>query len=580
MKKRIRKIDGEKNLLNLLRLNGVEIESPCNGGGTCKKCKVNIGDKEVLACMTDIDSIDGEYVEVEILSESEIDFSVVLKKWCEKYNSFGIALDIGTTSIEMSLIDMDSGDEIAVASCTNPQKKYGLDVLTRIAHADTDGVEELRRVLINAINALLDSMFKEIESNIPASSFKDMESNISDSPFKDVESKMSASPFEEIENKISTSSFKDIERNTSDSTSDTYKNSINKYKSKVESMIVSSNCTMTHIFLGEDISSIGRFPFEPVFKDSKLFDAPKLGIHLENAKVQTLPQVSGFIGGDIVSGVYYILDKINPNEKILFIDIGTNGELVLIDGDRMISCSCAAGPALEGMNISCGIRAGIGAIEDIRIDKSDIYLSIIGLEKEVNSEEVCALEERLFPKGICGSGILVTLRELIANGYIGKMGRIVDPNRLDDEKTIKNRFFVSEEGSRSINLLNADGLNIGVSQSDIRQIQLAKGAIHSAVKILLRKAKIEVQDVDKVVIAGQFGLHIPEESLIETGILDRGFSGKIVYEENTSKKGAIKALFDSCAVDVMEDISARCEYFEIANEEGYEKVFTKSMMFV
>lgn len=556
MKKRIRKIDGEKNLLNLLRLNGVEIESPCNGGGTCKKCKVNIGDKEVLACMTDIDSIDGEYVEVEILSESEIDFSVVLKKWCEKYNSFGIALDIGTTSIEMSLIDMDSGDEIAVASCTNPQKKYGLDVLTRIAHADTDGVEELRRVLINAINALLDSMFKEIESNIPASSFKDMESNISDSPFIG------------------------MEKNAPDYTSDIYKNSINKYKSKVESMIVSSNCTMTHIFLGEDISSIGRFPFEPVFKDSKLFDAPKLGINLKNAKVQTLPQVSGFIGGDIVSGVYYILDKVNPNEKILFIDIGTNGELVLIGGDRMISCSCAAGPALEGMNISCGIRAGIGAIEDIRIDKSDIYLSIIGLEKEVNSEEVCALEERLFPKGICGSGILATLRELIANGYIGKMGRIVDPNRLDDEKTIKNRFFVSEEGSRSINLLNADGLNIGVSQSDIRQIQLAKGAIHSAVKILLRKAKIEVQDVDKVVIAGQFGLHIPEESLIETGILDRGFSGKIVYEGNTSKKGAIKALFDSCAVDVMEDISARCEYFEIANEEGYEKVFTKSMMFV
>lgn len=507
--------DKEKNLLKIIRKNKIDIESPCNGNGTCKKCKVVFEGNEVLACTHEIDLKkyrgNKDYIEVDIPDESISKCSVEINDITDVPEKISIALDIGTTGIEMGFIGFPNGREIATVFSVNPQKKYGLDVLTRISHSDIEGIDALHNILINRIDEMIESGISEIANSLGKNR--------------------------------------------------------NDIKNLVEKMIVSANCTMTHTFVGEDISSIGKYPYNPVFKDSKRTNAKDLGLISlnENVCINTLPQVSGFIGGDIVSGLYDILndEKISSFDRVLFIDIGTNGEIVLKNNDDMLSCSCAAGPALEGMNISCGMRAEIGAIENIKIDREGINIKTIG---------------DVIPKGICGSGILAVVRELISNGYIEKMGRLKNRDKIPQEDKLRNRFFDIEEKKRAFLLYDGSG-KIYISQSDIRQIQLAKGAIYSAIDLLLKKSNVLYDDIDIVVIAGQFGFHLPESSLIVTGLLDKRFSGKICYVGNSSKKGAIKVLINENSIDEMKKIADRCRYFEIANEEGYDRLFTKSMKF-
>ena len=586
-----------ENLLEKLRKEGRFVENPCNGKGICGKCKVKIlsgdagkvteterrflSEEELargirLSCMVypeeelEVETFKEEK-KTEVLSEGyvpefekhtelkkqlihirkpnlkdqtsmedqlliqlgnvEIPFSLLQHLelaegtytaviWSEKSLMalepgdqtdylYGVAIDIGTTTVVTSLIDMMTGKELGTASRINAQKKFGLDVLTRISYETEhpeDGKEHLQKAIIDSINEMLDEVCRKPE--VPG------------------------------------------------------KGRIEKHD--IYEITVAANCTMMHMLLGVSAGSIGRAPYAPAFVKSKNLRAAEIGIQAgEGARLYCLPSVSAYIGADIVAGAY-VCELRKQQKNVLFIDIGTNGEIVFSDHGRLLSCSCAAGPALEGMNISSGMRAAAGAIENVKITEQGVKLQIIGQE-EYRQEEA---------EGVCGSGILAVVKELRRTGLIRKDGAFIKPKDISEEDY---RYPMLELDGRKRKFKMTERLRI--TQGDVRQVQLAKGAILSGFYALLKKAGRTMEDLDQVMIAGQFGAHLPAESLIGTGILPKEVKDKLIYVGNSSKTGAYLALMSGKAKQEMEELAHHMEYMELGATEGYERLFADCLMF-
>jgi len=251
----------------------------------------------------------------------------------------------------------------------------------------------------------------------------------------------------------------------------------------------------------------------------------------------------------------YVCELHKAEENILFIDIGTNGEIVLSKGGRLLSCSCAAGPALEGMNISSGMRAAEGAVEDVEITENGIDLKVIGEED---------------PIGICGSGILAAVKELLRTGIVKNNGAFIKKEQL--EESDYRYKMIQLNGNKREFLLKSTPEQLLITQGDVRQVQLAKGALLSGFYALLKQAKIDMGELDKVMIAGQFGAHLPADSLVGTGILPKEVKDKLVYIGNSSKTGAYMALMSVKVKKEIEDLAGAMKnyfhsvlYLEIKN---------------
>lgn len=414
---------------------------------------------------------------------------------------YGVAIDIGTTTVVCSLIDMRNGKELANASMINAQKHFGLDVLTRITYElehPEDGVLNLQKAIVVSINDMI----------------------------------------------------RDICMQAGIHSEDIYE------------ITVGANCTMMHMLLGIDATPIGKAPYAPMFVKARDIRASEIGIHAaKGARLYCLPSVSAYIGADIVAGAYVCRLK-EEKGNVLFIDIGTNGEIVLSNQGRLLCCSCAAGPALEGMNISSGMRAAEGAIEDVKITENGVELKVIGDDE---------------PIGICGSGILAVVKELLKHGIVTRSGAFIKKKKLDENdfrydmirmNGIKREFILTEMPEPLL-----------ITQGDVRQVQLAKGAILSGFIALLKKAGIEMQDLDRVMIAGQFGAHLPAESMTGTGILPTEVEDKLVYVGNSSRTGAYMALMSSKVKREMEELAHYMDYMELGATEGYERLFSDCLIF-
>lgn len=414
---------------------------------------------------------------------------------------YGVAIDIGTTTVVCTLIDMLTGKELAHASMINAQKHFGLDVLTRITYElehPEDGVEKLQKAIVDSINDMIVDVCRQAGIQ----------------------------------------------------------------KEHIYEISVGANCTMMHTLLGVDAVSIGKAPYAPMFVRAKDIKASSIGIQAaEGARLYCLPSVSSYIGADIVAGAYVCQLK-EEEGNVLFIDIGTNGEIVLSNKGRLLCCSCAAGPALEGMNISSGMRAAEGAIEDVEITEEGIKLKVIGDEE---------------PIGVCGSGILAVVKELLRVGLIRKEGAFIKMKNLDPEDY---RYkMLQENGMKREFVMTEKPKKLLITQGDVRQVQLAKGAILSGFIALLNKAGIKMEDLDKVMIAGQFGAHLPAESLVGTGILPEEVKDKLVYVGNSSKTGAYMALMSSKVKGEMERLASYMDYMELGATEGYERLFSDCLIF-
>ena len=509
-------------IMHALLEHALFIDNPCNGKGLCGKCRVRV----LSGGVTPVTETEKSFLKEEdirsgirlsCMARITGDVTVALLKTESghkvlsggKIPAFtrdtvssgkGVCIDIGTTTVVTSLIDLPTGKELASASDINAQKHFGLDVLTRITyeyeHPET-GIKDLQNAIVTSLNKLIQSACQKAGVS-------------SDDILK---------------------------------------------------ISVAANCTMMHTLLGVDARPIGRAPYRPVFLNSRLLPAREIGLDVsEKAMLYCLPQVSAFIGADIVAGV--MVAGLHKNDKnVLFIDIGTNGEIVLATKGRLLTCSCAAGPALEGMNISSGMRASAGAIEDVQMTKAGITCKTIG---------DCA------PQGLCGSGILSVLKELLRTGIVKPTGAFVKPDKLPD--TDWRKPYIRMDGKKREFVLSTDPLLI-VTQSDIRQVQLAKGAILSGFMALLKKARLSMDDLDAVVIAGQFGAHLPAASLVGTGILPPGVKDKITYIGNASKTGAYMTLLSQSVTRDMATIASKMEYMELAESEDYEQIFMEAMIF-
>ncbi|EHO51988.1 hypothetical protein HMPREF9099_01633 [Lachnospiraceae bacterium oral taxon 082 str. F0431] len=499
-------------ILDFLRENNICLDAACNGLGICGKCKIKIenlkafegerkvlGDKDIdagyrLACIHSVDECDKEIILKDV---KESTGSVVLTESfmpkvshtniCDKY---GIAIDIGTTTVAMELIDLSNAAIIAKASEINSQIAFGFDVMSRIAYTmeNVDGLFKLQKSIVNTLNMLIDKLQADTG------------------------------------------------------------------KEDIAEITVAANTVMCHILLGESVEGLGKYPFSPVFTNSRSVAAFDIGIK-SDATVTTLPHISGFVGSDIVAGVY-ASGLYKDDKNLLFIDIGTNGEIVLKSGNKLLATSCATGPALEGMNISCGMRAGDGAIDDFCIDENKLSYTTVG-----NKEAV----------GICGSGVLAMVRELLKNSIINVRGAI------DIEKLNKAYDFIDFDKSGKPFIKISD--DIYFTSKDIRQVQLAKGAILSGILALVSKAKLELKDISKVYIAGQFGKYISVDSFFGVGLLPIEFFDKVEYLGNTALAGAYMALLDKCAIEDMSLLSNKTEFFELSRLDNYERIFAKALRF-
>ncbi|ADL07478.1 ASKHA domain-containing protein [Thermosediminibacter oceani] len=417
---------------------------------------------------------------------------------------YGAALDIGTTTVVLSLVNMVSGKEEAVVSALNPQKEFGQDVLSRISHAKKGEqfLSELQKSIVNSINDLLEKAVKKAGID----------------------------------------------------------------KKDIYEMTVAANTTMTHLFLGINPESIGSAPYYPVLKRGIDIKAQELGISISPfGRVYCLPAISGYVGGDIVAGIL-ATGFYKKDDTALFIDIGTNGEIVFFDGREMVACSCAAGPALEGVNISCGMRAADGAVEEVRISE-DVFIRTIGDDK---------------PKGVCGSGIVDLVAELLKIGFVEPSGRMVFPDKARQiaspnlaarlvEKERSTAFIIAYGGEQEDDVF--------ITSRDIRQVQLAKGAIWAGIRALLREKGISPKDVRRVYVAGAFGAHLRPESLSRIGMIAGEWTERLTFAGNTSIAGATMCLLSGAKRKEAENIAGMVRYLELSTMEGFDRLFAESLKF-
>jgi uncharacterized 2Fe-2S/4Fe-4S cluster protein (DUF4445 family) len=419
---------------------------------------------------------------------------------------YGVAVDIGTTTIAAYLCRLTDGDIVATTSMLNPQVVYGGDVMSRISHAVThaEGLEELHRAVVDAVNHLIEEAAAQ--------------AGISQADITD--------------------------------------------------MTVVANTCMHHLFLGIEPHNLGRSPFTPAVNHSLDIKARDIGpVRISpGAYIHILPIEAGFVGADNV-GVLIAVTPYLQESVELIIDIGTNGELVLGNRERLLSSSCATGPAFEGAQIRHGMRAAPGAIEKIGIDREtkEVRFKVIG-KKGWNTE----LQEA-GARGICGSAIIDVVPQLLLAGVIDRTGRfnrqVASPRYREVEGQPEFVIAWSHETST--------GRDIVVCQADIRAIQLAKGAMYAGAKIMM--AAFGVEKVDRVILAGAFGTCIDKTSAALLGLFPDCDINEIHSVGNAAGEGARLALLNVDKRREAEEIARRVQYLELTLEPGFNRAFVEAM---
>jgi uncharacterized 2Fe-2S/4Fe-4S cluster protein (DUF4445 family) len=423
---------------------------------------------------------------------------------------YGLAIDIGTTTVAVYLCRLGNGQIVAMDAMVNPQAKYGEDVMSRITYAMTNpetGLRDMQTAIVEGLNHLILSLCRSAQI---------VAANI------------------------------------------------------LEASVV-GNTAMHHIFLGIDPQNLGRSPFSPAIQSSLDIPARDLGLKIHPAaNIHVLPIEAGFVGADNV-GVLIAERPYEQEEVVLIIDAGTNGELILGNHRRLLSSSCATGPAFEGAHLQFGMRAAIGAIEKVRLDPGslDVKFKVIGLEKWSDD---CSPEE-IQARGICGSGIIDAVAEMFAAGVLEKSGRFNPALRHPHlRKSEKGYAFVIAHAEQT-----AMGRDITVCAADIREVQLAKGAIYAGAKVMMKI--LGVEKVDRVILAGGFGSMLDSARALRLGMFPDCDLEKVVSVGNAAGEGARIALLDRDKRREAESIARRIEYVELTTSPDFTREFMEAMPF-
>lgn len=421
--------------------------------------------------------------------------------------SFGVAFDLGTTTVVGTLLDLTTGRELGVAATMNPQISTGDDVISRIQKA-REGADNLRE-MCESVHRALAELIDELVAKSGVS------------------------------------------------------------KDNIYEVTVAGNTTMQHLFCGISPASLGEVPFASAFHRGVLFKAHQasLNIHPE-ACLYVFPNIGGFVGGDTVAGLL-ATTMYDSTETKLLVDIGTNGEIVLGTGDRFLAASTAAGPAFEGARIANGMRATNGAIEKVVMAEDDIWFNVIGNTR---------------PTGICGTGLIDLVAELLRLGVIDVTGRILPPEELPETvpDAIEKRLH-SRDGHVDFLIAGADETgtqtDVFLFQKDVRELQLATGAIRAGIAILLKTAGIGMDDLDEVLLAGAFGNFIRRSNARRIGLLPPIQKEKIRFVGNAASMGAKAALLSSSIREEAEALAECAEHVDLSLDPEFQMEFGMAMMF-
>ncbi len=338
-------------------------------------------------------------------------------------------------------------------------------------------------------------------------------------------------------------------------------------RSHIYEITVAGNTTMSHLFLGVSPDSLARAPFTPVFCSSVDTLAEALGLNCNpKANVHLLPNISGHVGSDMAA-VLVASDLKEKKGCNLVIDIGTNGEILLAKDGKIVTCSTAAGPAFEGASISCGMRAAEGAIEKVMMQEGHLELSVIG-EQE--------------PVGICGSGLIDAIAQMLDCGILNEEGRILEQTAAESKgirKELTDRLYDGEQG-RGFILHRKEGEGeILLTQKDIREVQLAKGAIFAGIKIVMGELGVKAEELDCVLLAGAFGNYIKRESALRIGLFPKIALEKVIGIGNAAGTGVSMALLSDTKRAYADHLAKEALHIELASHPDFQAEFFKAMYF-
>lgn len=523
-------------ILEAARQADQEIVTTCGARGRCRSCRVQVvagaappatladriqlGDDEVrerfrLACQAAV----GEPLSVlvspileeaafQILSDTRAPLSAagfLLDSGVEESPAYGLAFDIGTTTVVAYLLELGSGTVAATASGLNPQAAFGGDLISRIAFAQgsPSNVRALQTRIVRFLNGQIEELCSAAGVN-------------RDAIFKTV---------------------------------------------------VVGNTVMHHLFLGIDPAPVGQAPYTPVVRGSMRLGAREAGLRLDpRTPLFLLPLVAGFVGADAVGMVLSTrLDA--GDEPRIAADIGTNGEVVMGSPHGLIACSAPAGPALEGGQIHCGMRGARGAMDQVRIG-DDVAYHVIGGGA---------------PLGVCGSGILDAVAGMLDAGILDASGRLYPDPPASVPDALRRRVVPHTGGVPAFVLARGDetasGREIVLTQPDIRQVQLAKGAIRTAITVLERISGTPEGEVAELMLAGGFGNYLNVRSAVRIGLIPKMPLDRIIYVGNAAGLGAQMALVSETERRRADELSARIRHVSLAAYPGFQELFLEAVTF-
>lgn len=471
-------------LIDVLHEYGVEF--PCGGKGTCGRCKIRLleGDLDAdpvqvqkleklgldktwrLACFCRVESD----ITIEISQFEEIILADNTAFEFQSRKGFGIAVDVGTTTIVTQLLDLHTSFVLDAVTSLNPQVKYGSDLISRIQSCLDGEQDRMQKLIRHKVGEMIRAMQK-------------------------------------------------------------------RHRVDIVKVVLVGNTAMHHIFSGLDVQPLSCYPFESPHQGMQQFSPAQLNWELpDDAVIQFYPSIGSFVGSDILAGI--AATKMADQEQYtILIDLGTNGEIVLGNRDRIICASTAAGPAFEGAKISQGMRAVTGAISSVWSENGKPVSHVIG---------------NVPAKGICGSGLIDAMAVLLSQGQIGSFGEI-------------------NSGKDHIPLARS----VYLTQQDIREFQLAKAALATGVQILLNQMKISMYEVGQVYIAGGFGHFLNLQHVIQTGLIETTVE-KMVKMGNTALIGAKMFLFQD--ESFVREILEKSKHMNLEADPDFQDIFIEKMM--
>lgn len=492
-----------------IQSQGTALAMPCGGKGMCGKCRVRVvrgrlpvtpEDKRIfseaqlaqgwrLACK----AVTREAVEIVVPVQEQQGFSALAAEAADEGalslaadHDYGLAVDIGTTTLAAALVDCTDGKILATATAVNSQRSFGADVVSRIGAACHGKGKALQK----AVRRDLTRLMKQLLKDHPGTA------------------------------------------------------------ARCRQMAIAANTTMLHLLMGWPCDGLGDWPFHPVSLGGKTYCAQEvLGPQspLADATVTLLPGMSTYVGADITAGIWQC-GLASSDDVSLFVDLGTNGEMVLGNKDQRFIASAPAGPALEGGKLTWGTGSVPGAICGVRIERGRAKVRTI---------------DHTVPVGICGTGILEAMAGLVREGLVDETGKLVEP------------YF--HKGFPLASTL--DYQRITLSQQDIREIQMAKSAIRAGIESLIERSGISRQRVHQVFLAGGFGYYLDPQKAAVIGLLPADLAERTTAVGNTSLKGAIGLLTGAVTLEELQAIAAGAEEIVLGNDEAFQRLYIDYLNF-